>query len=44
MKDFKYPIKENRQMRKKHIKHNKTGNHQRIFSNYMSHIMVKGLI
>lgn len=45
MKDFKHPIKENRQMRKKQIKHyNKTGNHQKILNNCMSHVMVKGLI
>ena len=45
MKDFKYPIKENRQMRKKQIKHyNKTRNHQKILNNCMSHVMVKGLM
>ena len=45
MKDFKYPIKENRQIRKKQIKHyNKTRNHQKILNNCMSHVMVKGLI
>ena len=45
MKDFKYPIKENRQMRKKQMKHyNKTRKHQKILNNCMSHVMVKGLI
>ena len=45
MKHFSHPIKNNTPIRKKPIElQKKIDNHQKIVANYLSYVMVKGLI
>ena len=44
MKDFKYPTKENKLIRKNYLKYFKTDNPPKIVYNRQPHFMVKGLI